>query len=342
MGVQRSCFPAVLASVISIVGYPAQADPNLGDVFGTIARSVIEQQQAEHERALWAGVVKNGSAAAYRQYLNTYPQGPNAKSAQEQLDRLEAATAATDRAAQAEARLGLTRTDRIAIQQRLAALGYYRSGIDGVFGPGTRRAITGWQAANQLSGNGYLSAEQARTLLDQGRERPAPTAPGAQEPATSAAQAELNLGLTRSQRVQIQRDLIALGYDTKGADGLFGNGTRDAIRAWQRNTGQRATGYMTAGQINSLHADAEARGSEAPGSRAAAIDEDLLGLTRNERVQVQEQLIRLGYLTGRPDGVFGSGTRTAIGRWQGDNGLAQTGYLTAEQVRTLRSQARMP
>lgn len=35
-------------------------------------------------------------------------------------------------------------TDRKRIQQRLAAMGYYRSGIDGAFGPGTYNAVTAY------------------------------------------------------------------------------------------------------------------------------------------------------------------------------------------------------
>lgn len=339
--VRRFCYSVVIASAISITAPVAQADQNLSDVVGTIARGILEQQQAAHEQALWDGVVKNGSAAAFRQYLNTYPQGPNARDARDRLTRLEAGVAAENSAAQAESRLDLTQANRVAIQRRLAALGHYRSGIDGVFGAGTRRAITAWQTSTGLPGSGYLNAEQSRLLLRDSDLAPAPVVPAPNGPDTSAAQAELNLGLTRMQRVQIQRDLVALGYDTKGADGLFGAGTREAIRAWQRNTGQRATGYVTTAQIRSLRADAEARGSETTGDRAAAIDEDLLGLTRDERVKIQQRLISLDYLTGQADGVFGSSTRRAIGRWQGDNGLPESGYLTAEQVRTLQEQARI-
>ncbi|SCY42704.1 peptidoglycan-binding domain-containing protein [Paracoccus tibetensis] len=338
---QRISVLAIVASLISITGQPSQAEPDLGEVVGTIARTILEQQQGAHERALWDGVVANGSAAAYRQYLDTYPEGPNAQAARDQLARLEAATAAETRAAQSELRLGLAREDRVAVQRRLAAGGYYTAGIDGAFGAGTRRAITAWQRANGFGPTGYLDQRQLPLLLDRADARPAAPAPAADVAATSAAQAELNLGLTRAQRVQIQHDLIDLGYDPKGADGLFGTGTREAIRAWQRNTGQGATGYMTAAMISALRADAEARGSEASVDRAAAVDEDLLGLTRAERTRVQQRLISLGYLRGQADGVFGSTTRSAIGRWQGDNGLAETGYLTAEQVRTLQEQARI-
>ena len=327
---------AALLAAMSMTVYPAQAEPDLGQIVGTIAKTVLEQQQAEHERALWAGVIKNGSAAAYRQYLDAYPKGPNAQTARNQLARIEGSMTAR----QTEAGLGLTRTDRMAIQRRLATLGYYRSGIDGVFGSGTRRAIASWQTANKLPGGGYLNAAQVQRLRGAATTTPAtPTTETGN--ATSAARVELGLGLSRAQRVQIQRDLTALGYDPKGVDGLFGSGTRMAIRAWQRNTGQPATGYMTAAQVTALRGDAEARGTEAAGGRGAALDEDLLGLTRTERIQIQQRLINLGYLSGRADGIFGSGTRNAISRWQGDNAVGVTGYLTGEQVRTLRAQSRL-
>jgi hypothetical protein len=35
-------------------------------------------------------------------------------------------------------------SERVAIQRRLAALGYYRSGIDGAFGPGTYNAVVAY------------------------------------------------------------------------------------------------------------------------------------------------------------------------------------------------------
>ncbi|WP_405401903.1 peptidoglycan-binding protein [Paracoccus sp. Ld10] len=327
----------MLAGALAMPGHIAMAQADLEDMIGTIARSLLEQQQGTQETSLWQGVVQNGSAAGYRQYLEAYPNGTHARDARERLSQLDGSPAVENNAARAEANLGLSRTSRMAIQRRLAALGFYRSGIDGDFGSGTRRAIAAWQDARQLPGNGYLNANQARTL-QQGAAAAASTTPDA---ATSAAQAELDLGLSRTRRIQIQRDLIALGYDPKGADGLFGTGTREAIRTWQRDTGERVTGYVTAAQLRSLQSDAAGRNPAPSQDRAAAIDEELLGLTRDERVAVQRQLISLGYLKGRADGAFGPATRDAIGRWQGDNGVTNSRYLTAEQVRTLQRQARI-
>ena len=38
--------------------------------------------------------------------------------------------------------------------------------------------------------------------------------------------------------------LTELGYDTNGVDGLFGRGTRGAIRGWQASEDLPSTGYL--------------------------------------------------------------------------------------------------
>ncbi|MGB0907550.1 MAG: lytic murein transglycosylase [Maricaulaceae bacterium] len=48
----------------------------------------------------------------------------------------------------------------------------------------------------------------------------------------------------RSDLKRMQEKLTALGYDTKGADGIVGPNTRRAIRAWQSTKGLAADGYI--------------------------------------------------------------------------------------------------
>ncbi len=67
--------------------------------------------------------------------------------------------------AEAERQLGLSRDDRRKIQRTLRADGHYRAGIDGLFGAGSRRAISGWQLANGYDATGYLNRRQAETLI---------------------------------------------------------------------------------------------------------------------------------------------------------------------------------
>lgn len=66
-------------------------------------------------------------------------------------------------------------------------------------------------------------------------------------PATLAIENELELN--RTDRREIQRRLVLLDYNTRGVDGVFGNGSRTAIREWQRDNDQSSTGYIDLNQL---------------------------------------------------------------------------------------------
>ncbi len=55
--------------------------------------------------------------------------------------------------------LGLSREDRRLIQRALNDQGHKAGVEDGLFGRGTREAITSWQVASQAKATGYLAAE---------------------------------------------------------------------------------------------------------------------------------------------------------------------------------------
>ena len=60
----------------------------------------------------------------------------------------------------------LTRVQLMEIQTALQWFGFYNSGIDAQFGPGTRASIRNWQESNGHEPWGYLSAAQRVDLLD--------------------------------------------------------------------------------------------------------------------------------------------------------------------------------
>jgi membrane-bound lytic murein transglycosylase B len=64
------------------------------------------------------------------------------------------------------------------------------------------------------------------------------------EPLIRASWPDGDKGLNKPQKEALQRALNAQGYDTKGVDGLIGPATRAAIRAWQRDNGLPADGYV--------------------------------------------------------------------------------------------------
>ena len=65
------------------------------------------------------------------------------------------------RASEAE----LSRDERKALQEALKWYGFYQSGIDGAFGPGTRASMTAWQEANGFEPTGVLTTVQRATLV---------------------------------------------------------------------------------------------------------------------------------------------------------------------------------
>lgn len=69
-----------------------------------------------------------------------------------------------------------------------------------------------------------------------------------------ALEAALHLGIADRQRLQVA--LTALGFDTRGTDGMFGPRSRDMIAGWQKKAGAPATGFLTAAQRAQLLASA--------------------------------------------------------------------------------------
>lgn len=319
--------PLALAAGLGLTA-PAPAQ-NLEDVIGGIAQTLIQQ---ELDKNAYIAAQEANTAAAYRDYLAKFPKGAYRVNAERALERL-GATAETNSAAQAEARLRITSSQKVAVQRELTRLGYRTYGTDGVWGRNTRTAIATWQRDRGDKVTGYVTEAQLRVLL-----RGAVVTPPEDEDAvgTSPVAVEAALKLTRTQRLEIQRQLSALGFDAGVADGLWGAKTRGAIKSWQRANRQAQTGYVTAAQVKLLASQAGSV-SPAPGAdNEAALEESLLELTRSERVDLQRRLTRLGYETLRTDGTFGPGTRRAIAEWQADGGEPATGYLTADQVRLIR------
>lgn len=73
--------------------------------------------------------------------------------------------------AAAEKEMELTRTERREIQRRLVLLDYHTRGVDGVFGAGSRAAITQWQQDNDQPASGYLDFNQLVLLREMTQEK---------------------------------------------------------------------------------------------------------------------------------------------------------------------------
>lgn len=74
----------------------------------------------------------------------------------------------------------------------------------------------------------------------------------------SAELAETALRLGPIDRQHIQVALTSLGFDTQGADGVFGPRSRAMIQGWQQARGNPATGFLTAAEKQALLGQAAA------------------------------------------------------------------------------------
>lgn len=342
--------PLMMATCLSFAA-PLQAQSNLGDVVNGVAQSLLTQ---EMDKRAYIAAQNANTVPAYRGYLSQYPKGLYRSNAERALVQLGVSvnpgtnnprpgTGGTLTPAQEEASLGLSFSQRVAIQRRLTTLGFNTRGADGAWGYNTRSAIANWQASTRQTATAYLTLAQANDLL-RGQTGPVVTPPtgggnGGDTSGYSSAQIEASLGLSRTQRIEIQSQLTKIGYNTGMPDGLWGSNTRSAIAKWQSANRMSATGYLTGAQVTMIarQAGTVAQPGPTPGGGAnAAVEESLLSLTSYERIDLQRRLTHLGYNTYGADGAFGPNTRRAIARWQGDEGLTITGYLTADEVRKIR------
>jgi len=137
------------------------------------------------------------------------PEAPTANTAPAPEPPAQPAT--VDHAA-LEQEIALSRTERRAVQRRLTLLGYSTRGVDGVFGPGTRGAITDWQQDSGLQATGYLTIETHAKLINQSRDVYAEWLAEEDQRRQAAARAEAE---ERARRAQAEREAAATSAATQ-------------------------------------------------------------------------------------------------------------------------------
>ncbi len=68
--------------------------------------------------------------------------------------------------------------------------------------------------------------------------------------------------------------------------------------------------------------------------------EDALGLTRNDRLSIEQRLNYLGFTPGAQDGFFDDSTRWAIEGYQRNRGHDATGYLDQPTLAAILNETR--
>lgn len=165
-------------------------------------------------------------------------------------------------------------------------------------------------------------------------------------------------GSNDDEVIKIQERLAELGYYDGAIDGIFGDKTDAAFRAFQAAAGLTVDG-IAGSDREVLYSDnapaakteapapveeekteepaeqpAEQPATEAPAEETTAAEEENLdiivietGTFSDEVATVQAKLVELGYFGLEPTGLYGDFTTEAIANFQMANGLESTGLL---------------
>lgn len=178
--------------------------------------------------------------------------------------------------------------------------------------------------------------------------------------ALGSAPGIMRVGDNNSDVRKLQQALDILGYYDGKIDGKYGNGTAEAVKAYQKDEGLEADGYageMTVKRIfgscsstslttqpkpgesqtttrgkNTSSKYSTVSSMEEIGSAPAKCEEGDRG---TDVVKIQQALEYLGYYDGAIDGVYGAGTVAAVKRFQAKRGMKDDGVAGASTIRVL-------
>jgi peptidoglycan hydrolase-like protein with peptidoglycan-binding domain len=147
---------------------------------------------------------------------------------------------------------------------------------------------------------------------------------------------------------ELQRLLVAAGFDTKGVDGVFGKGTDAAVRAFQASRQLDVDGVVGTRTWAALmlqlpavgdHEQRPFRGADGDRASAPVPDPGSMPTVRRgntgEGVRLLQAELNADGAALEEDGVFGPGTEAVVRSWQGAHGLAADGVVGPKTWRAL-------
>ena len=339
-----AAFPELEAS-----GFLAPLIPFMGG-----SEAVAQVDPDATEKAFWDATKSINTQFGFEGYLNKYPEGLFVDEARSEIARIKA-----EPALQAEAKekdLGLSRDARREIQRSLTLLDYDPKGIDGIFGKGSRAAISKFQAVNGLPETGFVTRAFMNRLGVQAERRSKELEAEAKRrkielerqdraywKATGALGDEVGLrsylerypdgvfaeiATVRLAPFEEARRAAAAEQDRAGWDAAV---SVDTVAAYQGYLQTNPEGAFVA-QANARVAELEFETKNAAALDAARRNEERLGMNQGTKQLVEDRLMRLGLKPGEIDGVFDDRTRRAIRRYQDARKLQKTGYLNQRTV----------
>ena len=238
------------------------------------------------------------------------------------------------------------------------------AGIDNGSNGADATATVDWNAGWGPSENNNTTAPTTRpssgitVITSAPTNTPKPTA------TPTSTSSSLRNGSSGTAVRTLQQRLKTLGYYSGSVDGKYGDGTEQAVIAFQQANGLSADGVAGTRTINKLYSDnavaASSSGnsgsSSSSGSNATTapsrtstprptatpnLSRDYylkVGLTGKRVTTLQNRLIELGWMDGKADGTFGGATEAAVKAFQKKtSGLWDDGIAGPDTLKALYS-----
>lgn len=297
---------------------------------------------ANADTIAWRIAREADTLAAYRQYIDRFPDGANAGEARARIRELTEPTPQ-----EREAALDLSRAERQQIQADLTVLGYDTRGVDGIFGQGSRNAISNWQSSEGVASTGFLTRPQVEAIARQASVRRTEIRRQDdaywQQTGANGTAAGLRSYLDRYPRgehaseARAALDRIEAEDRRRADDRLWAEArTADTAEAYRRYLDRFPDGLNADAAATRL-AQLDRDDQRDRVLEAAAAQEAALGLSPIAQVLAERRLQQSGYNVGVPDGTFDDTTRQAIRQFQRDRDITPTGYLNEDTVAALIS-----
>ncbi|MEZ3517065.1 MAG: peptidoglycan-binding protein [Lachnospiraceae bacterium] len=135
--------------------------------------------------------------------------------------------------------------------------------------------------------------------------------------ASRAATRTLKVGSRGDDVKTLQANLNLLGYNAGTPDGIFGNGTKNAVISFQKTYGLSADGIAGTNTLDAISTTVNRKNKNILSK----------GQVSNDVKDLQNNLITLGYLSGTADGAFGKNTENAVIAFQKKYGLTPDGLV---------------
>ena len=204
------------------------------------------------------------------------------------------------------------------LQNKLKSLGYTPGYTDGKFGASTEAAVMAFQANNNLTVDGKAGPATQRVLYGT-------------NPKSTVTYSTLREGDQSEAVRNMQYTLYELGYYDAAVDGVYGQSTADAVRAFQIGNGITPVDGVAGNTTLSKMYSSSAKAATSPSDQYDTVRPGEAG---EVVVEIQDCLVQFGYME-VVNGIYDDVTEAAVRAFQQAHNLKVDGICGDETLKIL-------